>query len=145
MVITIALRALASPLVGRAGGIQGKRSTVREKGLVERFCVYSKAVGEPNRMKMIKILGSHDPESLNVSDIAEILGLSQPATTRHLKVMEAAGLFDRKRIGTNVYYSLNEDALQEYYELIGYAFEHAHTPCEYGYDCTKCPHVATCM
>ena len=118
---------------------------MRERGLVERFCEYSKAVGEPNRMKMIKILGSHEPETLNVADIAGILGLSQPATTRHLKVMEQAGLFDRTRIGANVYYSLNEENLNEYYELIGYAFEHAHTKCDYGYDCTKCPHAATCM
>ena len=118
---------------------------MRERGLVERFCMYSKAVGETNRMKMIKILGSHEPNSLNVSDIAGILGLSQPATTRHLKVMEQVGLFDRKRIGANVYYSLNEDALKEYYELIGYAFEHAHTKCAYDYDCDACPHSDTCM
>lgn len=118
---------------------------MRERGLVERFCLYSKAVGEPNRMKMIKILGSHEPNTLNVSDIAEILHLSQPAATRHLKVMEDVGLFDRTRIGTNVYYSLNEEVLKEYYELIGYAFEHAHTKCGYEYDCKICPHADTCM
>ena len=118
---------------------------MRERGLVERFCAYSKAVGEPNRMKMIKILGSHEPETLNVSDIAEILRLSQPATTRHLKVMESVGLFDRTRVGANVYYSLNEGALQEYRELIEYSFEHAHTPCNYNYDCKTCPHADTCM
>ena len=114
-------------------------------GLVERFCAYSKAVGEPNRMKMIKILGSHEPETLRVVDIAEILHLSQPATTRHLQVMESVGFFQRKRVGNNVYYSLNETAIKEYYELIGYAFEHAHTPCNYGFDCKTCPHADTCM
>ena len=118
---------------------------MKEYGLVERFCAYSKAVGEPNRMKMIKILGSHEPDTLNVSDIAAILHLSQPAATRHLKVMEDMGIFNRKRIGSNVYYSLNESALEEYRALIDYAFEHAHTKCEYGYDCTVCPHASTCM
>jgi len=118
---------------------------MRDEGLVERFCAYSKAVGEPNRMKMIKILGSHDPATLNVSDIANILHLSQPATTRHLQVLESVGMITRKRSGANVYYMLDEGALKEYHELIGYAFEHAHTKCEYGYDCTNCPHAATCM
>lgn len=118
---------------------------MKKQGLVERFCMYSKAVGEPNRMKMIKILGSHEPETLNVSDIAEILHLSQPAATRHLKVMESAGLFDRTRIGSNVYYSLNEAALREYRELIDYSFEHAHTPCTNEYDCKTCPHADTCQ
>ncbi|ACV21754.1 Bacterial regulatory protein, arsR family [Slackia heliotrinireducens] len=62
--------------------------TMDKKGLVERMCAYNKAVSDHNRMKMIKILGSHEPNTLNVSDIAAILGLSQPATTKHLKVME---------------------------------------------------------
>ena len=118
---------------------------MRERGLVERFCAYSKAVGEPNRMKMIKILGSHEAGTLNVSDIAEILHLSQPATTRHLKVMESVGVFIRRRRGANVYYSLNEEAIKEYRDLIDYAFAHAHTPCEYDYDCATCPYSDTCM
>lgn len=118
---------------------------MRERGLVERFCAYSKAVGEPNRMKMIKILGSHEPNTLNVSDIAGILKLSQPAATKHLKIMENVGLFDRERMGTSVYYSLNREALQEYRELIDYAFAHSDSKCEYGYDCTKCPNADTCM
>lgn len=118
---------------------------MRERGLVERFTAYSKAVGEPNRMKMIKILGSHEPNTLNVSDIAEMLGLSQPAATKHLKIMENVGLFDRERVGTSVYYSLNREALQEYRDLIDYAFAHCNTKCEYGYDCKNCPYEDTCM
>ena len=117
---------------------------MKEQGLVERFCAYSKALSEPNRMKMIKIVGSHEPGTLNVSDIAEVLHLSQPAATRHLKVMEDVGFFTRRRVGTSVYYSLNEDALGEFHDLIGYAFEHARTKCDYAYDCHACPHADTC-
>ena len=118
---------------------------MKEKGLVERFCMYSKAIGEPNRMKMIKILGSHEPNTLNVSDIADILGLSQPAATKHLKVMEQAGFFTRKREGTSVYYSLDEEAIQEYHDLIDYAFAHSHTKCVNNFDCDTCPYAATCV
>lgn len=118
---------------------------MKEKGLVERFCMYSKAISDPNRMKMIKILGSHEPYTMNVSHIAEILKLSQPATTKHLKVMEAAGFFKRERKGTSVYYSLDEEAIQEYHDLIDFAFEHSHTKCVNGYDCTTCPYEDTCM
>lgn len=118
---------------------------MREKGLVERMCAYNKAISEPNRMKMIKILGSHEPNTLNVSDIAAMLGISQPAATKHLKVMEAVGVFDRIRRGTSVYYSLNEDAINEYRKLLDYAFEHCYTKCEYGYDCRQCPYADTCM
>lgn len=48
---------------------------------------------------MVKIVGSHEPYSMNVSDIAEILGISQPACTKHLKIMEAAGLFKPRARG----------------------------------------------
>lgn len=118
---------------------------MKEYGLVERMCAYNRAIGEPMRMKMIKILGSHGPYELNVSAIAEILGLSQPATTKHLKVMERVGLFNRERRGPSVYYSLNWEALDEYRSLIDYAFEHAKTPCVNDYDCCSCPHATTCV
>ena len=115
-----------------------------EKGLVERMCAYNKAISEPNRMKMIKILGSHAANSLNVSDIAAILGISQPAATKHLKVMESVGLFTRKREGASVYYALSQDALDEYRALLDHAFEHAYSPCINGYDCSTCPNADTC-
>lgn len=118
---------------------------MREKGLVERVCAYNKAISEPNRMKMIKILGSHEPDTLNVSDIAEILGISQPAATKHLKIMEQLGIFTRTRHGMSVHYSLNKEAVQEYRELLDNAFAHCFTKCEYGYHCETCPHADTCM
>lgn len=118
---------------------------MKKQGLVERLCAYNKAISDPSRMKMIKILGSVPNKSLNVSGVAEILGLSQPATTNHLKVMEKVGLFDRERDGMNVYYSLNQDALDEYRRLLDHAFEHAYSPCKYDYDCKHCPVKDTCM
>ena len=118
---------------------------MREYGLVERFCAYAKALSEPTRMKMVKVLGSHEPGTLKVGDIAEILHISQPAATKHLHIMENVGAFRRKRVGTSVYYSLNEEAIADFISLLQYANEHAHTPCGYDYDCDSCPHADTCM
>lgn len=118
---------------------------MNERGLVEQTCAYNKAISEPTRMKMIKILGSHDPCSLNVSDIASILGLSQPTVSKHLKVMEGIGLFSRHRVGSSVYYRLEQGSLEEYRALLDDAFAHAYSPCEYDYDCRNCPCADTCM
>ena len=118
---------------------------MKEQGLVDRMCAYNKAISEPNRMKMIKILGSHPQNSLNVSDIAEMLGMSQPAATKHLKIMENVGLFERERVGTSVYYSLNNENLDEYGRLVGWAFEHKNTPCINEYNCKTCPKRETCV
>lgn len=122
-----------------------REKTVNKTGLVERMCAYNRAISDPNRMKMIKILGSHPRESLNVGDIADLLGISQPAATKHLRLMEEAGIFGRHRKGTSVYYSLNEEALAEYREELENAFAHAYTPCINEYDCETCPARDTCV
>lgn len=115
-----------------------------EKGLVNRVCTYNKAISEPQRMKMIKILGSAAENSVTVSDIAAILGISQPAATKHLKILYAANLIERKRIGTSVFYSLNDETIVDYRMLMDYAFVKAYTPCHYGYKCEECPNAETC-
>lgn len=117
---------------------------MKEKGLVERMCAYNKAISEPTRMKMIKILGSHKDDPLNVSQIAELLGISQPAATKNLKIMEEVGLFRRERVGMSVYYELVEENLEEYGRLVQHAFEHRSTPCVNHYDCRTCPYEDTC-
>lgn len=118
---------------------------MKDKVLLKQICSYNKAISDPNRMKMIKILGSHEPDTLKVGDIAEILGIFQPAATKHLQVMENAGLFDRKRKGTAVYYSLHPGAIDEYRRVIDYAFSHAEVKCKHDYKCDECPVADTCM
>lgn len=117
---------------------------MKEKGLVDRMCAYNKAISEPTRMKMIKILGSHADDPLNVSQIADLLGISQPAATKNLKIMEEVGLFRRERVGMSVYYTLVEENLMEYGRLVQDAFAHRSTPCVNRYDCHTCPYEATC-
>lgn len=118
---------------------------MRRLGLVDRVCRYNKAVSDPNRMKMIKIVGSHEPYTMKVSDIAEILQISQPACTKHLKVMEESGLFKRERIGASVYYMLDLEEVERYQQDMAYAFRHSHSPCAYDFKCEVCPVKDTCM
>jgi DNA-binding transcriptional ArsR family regulator len=118
---------------------------MKGEGLVKRVCRYNKAISDTNRMKMIKIIGSHEPNTMNVSAIAETLGITQPAATKHLKIMEATGIIARKRVGNSVYYALDHDAIAEYQDSMAYAFAHCATPCAYGFDCDNCPVKETCM
>ncbi|MEL7563329.1 MAG: metalloregulator ArsR/SmtB family transcription factor [Dehalobacterium sp.] len=118
---------------------------MRKKGLVERVCTYNKAISEPQRMKMIKIIGSKPKHTMTVSDIAEILGISQPAATNHLKILHTADLIERERVGTSVYYSLNNETVADYKQLMEYAFVKAYTPCPYNFQCSECPSADTCL
>jgi DNA-binding transcriptional ArsR family regulator len=49
--------------------------------------------------------------ALSTSDLAERFGLSPPAVSRHLSVLQHAGLVSPERQGQKVLYRLNRDAL----------------------------------
>ncbi len=62
-----------------------------------------KAVADPNRLRILRILGSG---SFNVAELTGILGVGQSTVSRHLKLLSQAGLVDVRRAGTWAYYSL---------------------------------------
>lgn len=116
-----------------------------KNALVNRVCSYNKAVSDTQRMKMIKIIGSSEKHTMTVSDIAGILKISQPAATKHLRILYDAGLIDRQRIGACVYYSIDPTGIEEYRRVMDFAFAHASTPCPYdNYECDTCPQAETC-
>ncbi len=57
----------------------------------------------------------------STSQLAERFNMSAPAISRHLSVLEAAGLVDAERQGQFVMYRLNRDNLVN--NLTGFAFE----------------------
>lgn len=116
----------------------------RSRGLVERCCELQAALGFPARMKMIKVLGSHQDSPLSVSEVAAALRISQPTATKHLKILHRAGWVHRDEAGPRVHYTLNLDTVEEYHRLMELAFKHALTPCVNSFDCDTCPFEATC-
>ncbi len=58
---------------------------------------------------------------LTTSQLAERFGMSAPAISRHLSVLENAGLVISERSGQFVHYRLNADSLAN--TLTGYALE----------------------
>ena len=68
-----------------------------------------------------QILAYLSEARLSTSDLAQRFAMSAPAISRHLSVLENAGLVTREREGQFVYYQLNRDSLVN--TLTGYAFE----------------------
>lgn len=63
------------------------------------------ALADPKRILLIYAL-AEQPRSVN--DLAEILGLSQPATSRNLKLLRERGLVSSVRQGTTLEYRLTD-------------------------------------
>jgi ArsR family transcriptional regulator, arsenate/arsenite/antimonite-responsive transcriptional repressor len=58
-----------------------------------------------------RILAYLSEQPLNAGDIGKRFEMSQPAVSKHLAVLESAGLVWRKREGMNVIYGMNSENL----------------------------------
>lgn len=64
-----------------------------------------KAVAEPTRLRILMLLAASEH---NVKDLTQILGQSQPRLSRHLKLLTEAGLIERFREGSWVYFHVSD-------------------------------------
>lgn len=69
-----------------------------------------KALGEPTRLKIIKLLADRE---LCVCDLEEIMQISQPRISQHLKVLKHAGLVNERKEGQRSICSLNRVFLDQ--------------------------------
>src|SRR6266852_3558399 len=65
-----------------------------------------RAAAEPTRLRLLVLCARGE---LTVSELAQILGQSQPRVSRHLKLLCDAGLLDRFREGSWVFYRLSSN------------------------------------
>jgi DNA-binding transcriptional ArsR family regulator len=68
-----------------------------------------------------QILAYLSAQELTAGDIASRFAMSAPAISRHLSLLEAAGLVSSERRGQYVFYQLNKESLVN--TLTGFAFE----------------------
>jgi DNA-binding transcriptional ArsR family regulator len=70
---------------------------------LELLLTWLRAAGEPTRLRLLALCAVRE---LSVSDIAQIVGQSEPRVSRHLKILGEAGLIERLRQGQWVHYGL---------------------------------------
>lgn len=68
------------------------------------------ALSNTNRQRLIMMLGAaKNNAGVKVSDLADAIGLSQPATSHHLKRLKDIGMVASRHEGNMVYYYLTLD------------------------------------
>lgn len=65
-----------------------------------------KALADPARLRILSIVGSQSSAEACVCDLTDVLTLSQPTISHHLKVLVDAGYLTRSKRGTWSYYRL---------------------------------------
>ena len=72
-----------------------------------------RALGDPGRLRLLSYLAAQPGGEACVCNLTEPLGLSQPTVSHHLKVLTDAGLLERERRATWIYYRLRLERLEE--------------------------------
>jgi ArsR family transcriptional regulator len=80
--------------------------------LEANFCA---ALSDPTR---IYILYALSEKPLNVTELTNELGIPQPTTSRHLKVLRERGLVDTQRQGTVIIYHLVDERILQALDLL---------------------------
>jgi DNA-binding transcriptional ArsR family regulator len=76
------------------------------------------ALGDPNRRAIVELMRDGDR---SVGELANALPISRPAVSRHLRLLEQAGLVRGRVDGRRHMYGLDDegiDALREYLERV---------------------------
>jgi ArsR family transcriptional regulator, arsenate/arsenite/antimonite-responsive transcriptional repressor len=77
----------------------------------------SKALGDANRLRILQHITKKGGCG-QCSDIQDILNLTQPSISHHIKILIEAGLIEPEKEGRNHKYNLNEKLVKEYTNAI---------------------------
>src|SRR5260221_7834604 len=71
-----------------------------------------KALSDPARLKLLSFIAAQAGGEACVCHLTAPVGLSQPTVSHHLRLLNEAGLLDREKRGTWVYYRIVPERLE---------------------------------
>ncbi len=89
-----------------------------------------KALGNINRLLLVYFLTSGDIKKVNVTQMANKMGLTQPAASQHLKILKNANILKASKQGNQIYYTFNHSALVKHKKKIDFLFGCVLSKCE---------------
>jgi ArsR family transcriptional regulator, arsenate/arsenite/antimonite-responsive transcriptional repressor len=77
----------------------------------KNLAIVFRVLGEPVRLQLLSLIAAQPSGEVCACELVETLGISQPTVSHHLKVMYEAGLLEKERRGTWIYYRIVPDRL----------------------------------
>ena len=71
-----------------------------------------KALADPARLRVLNFIAAQSGGEACVCHFTDLLGLAQPTVSHHLRVLYDAGIVDRERRGTWVYYRIVPERME---------------------------------
>jgi ArsR family transcriptional regulator len=93
-------------------------SVALDRGPAVELTGVLKALADPTRLQIISLVNSAPDGKACVCDLADSIAVSQPTISHHLRILREAGLLEREKRGTWVWYSLNRARLSQVTTLL---------------------------
>lgn len=81
-----------------------------------------KALGDVARMRLVYALASGEVETISVTELAKMMGMTQPAASQHLKILKTAKIVRARKEGNHIYYTFNREAMLKHKDNVDYLF-----------------------
>lgn len=78
-----------------------------------RYAGLFKVLAEPVRLRILSQLAAAGCGPVSVGELTEMMGLSQPTVSHHLKMMTEAGLLERHRDGRSVIHQVRPEVFAQ--------------------------------
>ena len=85
-----------------------------DKSILNKMVFFYKAMGDMTRIKILSLLADVE---LCVCDISNVLNMTKSAVSHQLSYLRKMKLIKSKRIGKEVWYSLNDDHVRKVFDM----------------------------
>lgn len=77
-----------------------------------------RVLGEPARLQLLSFIASHPSGEACVCELTNLLDLSQPTVSHHLKVMYEVGLLSKERRANWIYYKVVPERIESLQKIL---------------------------
>lgn len=81
--------------------------------VTQELVEFMKILAEPNRLTIVQYMYLNSEHC--VTKLAELIGITQPATSQHLKLLRQSGVLSSRKDGRMILYSLDRDSIMKRY------------------------------
>ncbi|HWQ67589.1 MAG TPA: metalloregulator ArsR/SmtB family transcription factor [Methanospirillum sp.] len=89
-----------------------------------------KALGDTNRLHIIHLLSTDTSGTLGVGELAEQLGISQPAVSQALRILKSEEIVDSRKVGSYVYYTINRERIVQFRDHFDLMYANVMAKCD---------------
>jgi ArsR family transcriptional regulator len=93
----------------------GRKTAKLSPAAVELVAGRFRILGEPVRIRILQAL---EEREMNVSELVAAVGSTQPNVSKHVRILQEAGIVGRRQQGNNVYCYIADESVIELCEAV---------------------------